>query len=332
MSKPVSSHFFCAKIQHPRPFLWDFDRNIWDSVAGARSFSVGVYQWLPKASGKGLKKSRTIRVQGYVEDPQAAYARAQELCDQLNAARVMVTAPPDWLQKQYSVPRPSHVEPKLNGEGLTTGQVRALRMQVMKRVLFPHGFVTARDSSFARQDGDQIHLISFEASRGDHAYTVDLGFHYAFLPVGYCARRLELAQFRRLDCSIGASLHAFTGDERMKSFRYGSDRDALRHTLTQNANDALGVFDQYRHAWHDCEWWLQEIRQGKPISSERIAPWHTWNLPLFIAGIAMYLDESQLAMAEWERMAEGKPDDIREHYRQWILAAARSPGLPPPAG
>ncbi len=50
-----------------------------------KTFSVGCFQWLPKAGGKGLKKSAVIvRVKGRVSCPESVYAKAAEICTKLN--------------------------------------------------------------------------------------------------------------------------------------------------------------------------------------------------------------------------------------------------------
>jgi len=44
---------------------------------GYETFSVGVFQWLPKSSGKGLKKGNVqSRVSGSVNSPQEVYDKA----------------------------------------------------------------------------------------------------------------------------------------------------------------------------------------------------------------------------------------------------------------
>lgn len=50
------------------------------------TFSVGIFQWLPKSSKNGLKKSSVkVRVSGKVSDPDKVYAKAEEICKQLDA-------------------------------------------------------------------------------------------------------------------------------------------------------------------------------------------------------------------------------------------------------
>jgi hypothetical protein len=49
------------------------------------TFSVGIFQWVPKASGKGLKKTAVkVRVRGYSSDPKQVYRLAEIFCDMLD--------------------------------------------------------------------------------------------------------------------------------------------------------------------------------------------------------------------------------------------------------
>lgn len=51
------------------------------TFASQIGFSVGVFQWVPKASGKGLKRTAVkVRVKGWLRDADAVYAKAHELC------------------------------------------------------------------------------------------------------------------------------------------------------------------------------------------------------------------------------------------------------------
>ena len=50
-----------------------------------KTFSVGIFKWIPKASGKGLKKSAVVyRVKGNVSDANKVYAMANKICDLLD--------------------------------------------------------------------------------------------------------------------------------------------------------------------------------------------------------------------------------------------------------
>lgn len=52
---------------------------------GSKTFSIGIFLWLPKASGKGLKKSAVkYRVKGYTSNPKPVYKRAEEICEEFD--------------------------------------------------------------------------------------------------------------------------------------------------------------------------------------------------------------------------------------------------------
>ena len=76
----------------PRPFEWAFDgagapREEWTG-RGYKTFSLGIFQWVPKASGKGLKRGKVIRrVYGTRDNPARAYGRARAICNALNEGR-----------------------------------------------------------------------------------------------------------------------------------------------------------------------------------------------------------------------------------------------------
>jgi len=59
----------------------------WSSQIG---FSVGVFQWIPKSGGKGLKRSAVlVRVKGFVRDAQKVYEKAREICAKLDAGEII---------------------------------------------------------------------------------------------------------------------------------------------------------------------------------------------------------------------------------------------------
>lgn len=59
----------------------------WPSQAG---FSVGVFQWVPTIDGQGLKKSAVkVRVKGLVGEAEKVYAKAREVCQQLDAGEAI---------------------------------------------------------------------------------------------------------------------------------------------------------------------------------------------------------------------------------------------------
>ena len=71
-----------------KPYQFDFDgsckpggRAAWNSI----TFSVGIFQWVPKSGGKGLKRGKVIRrIRGYSSNPESVYVEAKRLCAELN--------------------------------------------------------------------------------------------------------------------------------------------------------------------------------------------------------------------------------------------------------
>jgi len=54
--------------------------------ASQQTFSVGIFEWLPKASGNGEKKSAVkVRVSGPVSMPREVERRAAEIVKELDA-------------------------------------------------------------------------------------------------------------------------------------------------------------------------------------------------------------------------------------------------------
>ena len=50
------------------------------------TFSVGVFEWVPRGSGKGTKRSKAkVRVKGPTRTPEMVYAKAREIADSLDA-------------------------------------------------------------------------------------------------------------------------------------------------------------------------------------------------------------------------------------------------------
>lgn len=272
----------------PTPFEWAFDQNPWDANTAAATFSVGVYQWLPKASAKGLKKSKTIRVTGYVAEPARVYEKAQELCERLNAEGAHAEQPPNWLQKQYSVPRPADVVVQRSSIELQGHQVRRIRLKAMQSCLLPHGFCHAAAGTYIRQCDRQIHLIDFQPAKFGHEYTVNLGFHYSFLPAFFRGATIEAGEYELLDCAVRARIGGFRPDRRDQWYSYGNDPAELGATFVRNAQECLNVFERWSSTWSEALWWLRS-------SDADARPWHVSLPALFRALIADEFGERLLA-------------------------------------
>jgi hypothetical protein len=74
-----------------KAYQWDYDGH-YDPAKPQRfhsdTFSVGIFQWLPKKSGGGLKKGTVHkRIRGYTSQPQEVYNKAQAECNRLNGVK-----------------------------------------------------------------------------------------------------------------------------------------------------------------------------------------------------------------------------------------------------
>lgn len=53
---------------------------------GQLTFSVGIYEWVLKADGKGVKRGKVkARIYGWCSDPELVYAEARRCCAVLDA-------------------------------------------------------------------------------------------------------------------------------------------------------------------------------------------------------------------------------------------------------
>ncbi len=347
MSKP--------KPGEPQPYQWSYDRSPLDTdPRGFTTLSVGVYQWLPKAGGKGLKQSKSIRVMGYTAEPQRVYDKADELCRRLNEAGARIDAPPKWLQKQYSVPKPAGmVTRRSSDDELTGAQVRSLRQQVMKQRLLPAGFVQGEGATYVRRAGDQIHLIDFQSHKWGHQFTVNLGFSYAWVPPPFHGRRVALHEYDELDCLLSARLGFFLKERKDTWFEYGEDRDDLRAVLERCADESLKVLDRAGKRWEDpatllkdaaagkarpwgcdCELALAcvNMRAGRLKEAERILRGHDWEpdrgIHEFLAKKLASLREG--ASAAWEDWASLRSGETAKG--KWVLQRQSGSRVFPLAG
>ncbi len=72
----------------PEVGKWDYDGQCAPASTQVRfdTFSVGIFQWLPKSRGKGLKRGKVVaRVKGSTSDAEMVYAEAARTCEEWNA-------------------------------------------------------------------------------------------------------------------------------------------------------------------------------------------------------------------------------------------------------
>lgn len=237
-------------------YHWDFNLLGSDFDPRFETCSIAIFQWQPKADGKGLKKVNASRVCGYTVEVAKVYALAQEICDRLIVEQASVAKRPAWLQKQYWVPRPKSVPPRLPIGRLSPATVRSLRERAMKQQLLPQGFVRGKDATWIRTQGQQIQLIYFQGSKYGDQYFVNLGIHFTPLTPLLAKKRIALNKYSYLDCGLQTRLPG--------EFLYGDDRPRLESLLNANVAACLKAFARAERAF---AWPVKRISTGKADQS-----------------------------------------------------------------
>ena len=71
----------------PEIYEWDYDGS-YDPAKNqfhSDTFSVGIFQWIPKEASEGLKKGKAVyRVKGFTGNPDEVYYKAEQICSALN--------------------------------------------------------------------------------------------------------------------------------------------------------------------------------------------------------------------------------------------------------
>lgn len=72
-----------------KPYEWDYSGACapgrCGTISGMATFSLGIFQWLPKKSGKGLKRGKVkYRLRGQTYNPKEVYDKAENLIKELN--------------------------------------------------------------------------------------------------------------------------------------------------------------------------------------------------------------------------------------------------------
>ncbi len=280
----------------PKAYQWDFDLpSIIDPPPMLyRTLSVGIFQWLPKASGKGIKRSpASARVLGYMAEPDRIFAKAAELCRRLNAEATGPQGRPTWLQKQYSIPRPASVPPKHPPSDLRNSRnLRKAKDKVLKEILGPAGFVKGKHL-FVRHVGNQIHGIEFQTATWGGVYFVNVGFHYDFLPSGP-----KLA----LDDKSGVTYHMIDllNNNRLENWmrptpypgewNYWGNMAEVQENVNKTSIDAVEVLNKLCRQWKDPADFLAQATPPNRFATQEY-PGVSYHLSL----IALHVGQIDLA-------------------------------------
>ncbi len=248
-------------MDEPVAFQWTYDRSAWADRPDAATFSVGVFQWLPKANG-GLKKSTTIRVNGYVADAEAVYGKADELCERLNRERARLDARPTWLRKSYSVTKPAGFEKPRRSAELTAAEVKAVRNRVVKPLLRAEGYVQTHASTFACRRGEIVRLMHFQTLTWGPNFTVNLSLHPTFVPItSDVPQKVCWTTVKEYQCTVRGRIGCSLPQGHDTWWPFGSDADALATTFGQVSRSACGILERQATVLeHWCQRPTEELR------------------------------------------------------------------------
>jgi hypothetical protein len=295
-------------VVEPVAFQWTYDRSAWDDRPEASTFSVGIYQWLPKAAG-GLKTPTTIRVNGYVADAAAVYAKADELCERLNREGARPDPRPPWLQKSYSIAKPAGFEKPRRSADLTAAEARAVRNRVVKPLLRAAGYVQAHASTFACRRGEIVRVLNFQTFTFGPKFTVNLGLHPTFVPVGRDEpRRLAWTEVDELQCTVRGRIGFSLPRQLDMWWPFGSDPVALAKTYAEVTDSALDILERQATV---VERWCE-----RPSGSlSRPMQWMVSYPTTLLACAAMRAGRLDLAESQLRTAIESAIDAGPEWYR-----------------
>ena len=82
-----------TQLKEPKAGMWDFDfpeeRRLKRLSVSAKTFSIGIFQWISTSDGKRLKRGGAIkRIKGYTSDPEKVRAKCEAEINFLNAANL----------------------------------------------------------------------------------------------------------------------------------------------------------------------------------------------------------------------------------------------------
>lgn len=288
---------------------------MWDSRPEANTFSVAVYQRIPKASGKGLKKVSAIRVLGYVAAAEAVYDKAGQLCRRLNSEGARVGHLPAWVQKQYSVPMPEGLALNRTVPWLSGPEAKRARQRAARQHLLPCGFVQSHASTYARLVGEVVEVVNFRTSRWGGSLTVDLGLHYAFTPPCVRQQVMPWRTIDLLDCSLAAPLGFFFPPRRDVSIDFGNDPAALEAKCLRSCEQATESLGRYTAV-------LSEPEQLLPENYRILAPFTVHYPDVFCGSVEIRLGLLDAAKKRLSAPLLPEHEDNLPRYRQLLKQIA----------
>lgn len=136
---------------------------------------------------------------------------------------------------------------------------KSLRRSLSKKLLQAQGFIAGK-GAYVRHLGIQWHAIDLQVSQYGHGYTMNVGFHYDFLPsLAHldCRPVTEFGAGSFLLWSRTQSLRGRGHEETWSKFNVDSDN--FCRELDFNINESLAVLTDCAVKWADPFWFLDKI-------------------------------------------------------------------------
>src|SRR4051812_13632233 len=127
---------------------------------------------------------------------------------------------------------------------ITGAQMARVRKRIAKEVLLPAGF-DQNGTMYVREQGIQRIGIDYQASQFGGQYTINICFHYNFLP---CFFRPEVTDFRQmhlLDFWLDGRLDRFI-NYKEGWWPYGETTEVAAETLRAVFHQALATVDRVK--------------------------------------------------------------------------------------
>jgi Domain of unknown function (DUF4304) len=177
---------------------------------------------------------------------------------------------------------------------------------------------------FARIDGETIQAITVQGSRHGDGCFLNLGLHFAFLPVSWKGHVVDPRDIKEVDCEFRARLSPSMGTDHM--WKYGNDESdmklqarSLMETHFKLGEAIFGRFSNSRSVTQSVT--LAELRCGRP----RGFPWHLpspLGLALALARIHLHHGDKDeaTAFAHVGLNELGDPRGLRRQFETIISA------------
>lgn len=160
-------------------------------------------------------------------------------------------------------------------------------------------------------------VFDFQASRYGGEYTVNLGFHYSFVPPLFHSKRIPTCNFHLLDCMFKARIGFFLPDKRDTWYQHGNDVEQLKVTFRDNTAVCFSVFKRFATLWQDPARWFKGNRRGPE------QPWRSDDFDLLLACVEIHRGRYKSGIVRLQSRLELDLSTSKRRLIRSVLAKAR---------